>query len=356
MNVVDVCLQPIMQQAIYEVSESTQRMFYRVAAQTIVVEAHDSWAAGIIKELFSGWYLTPLTARSELALSSAIVIRSSVRPPDIPRAWPEFEIAGGGVCFTEGETSYIDIEGSIIAIGKSGHAAVEVWTNGRLEIQSPVLTRVVSYALSAALRRGRMFELHSGAVIDPDSGQGVLIIGRSGSGKSTLTVQLASAGWPFLTDDVLLLSEEGVEVKAWPLRRRFAITSETLAASNFLQASASLNYMQAERADQNKDKKQFLPHFVFGSEFKEQCLPKTLFFSQISGGERSQVSRLSSAETMARLIRMSPWSCYDRATATEHLAILSALVKQSTGYSLLAGRDLLDPARAAELISGHKRD
>lgn len=344
-----------MQQAIYEVSESTQRMFYGVAAQTIVVEAHDSWAAGIIKELFSGWYLTPLTARSELAQSPAIVIRSSVRPPDIPRAWPEFEIAGGGVCFTGGETSYIDIEGSIIAIGKSGHTAVEVWTNGRLEIQSPVLTRVVSYALSAALRRGRMFELHSGAVIDPDSGQGVLIIGPSGSGKSTLTVQLASAGWPFLTDDVLLLSEEGVEVKAWPLRRCFAITSETLAASNFLRASASLSYTQRER-DKNKDKKQFLPHRVFDSEFKEQCVPKTLFFSKISGGERSQVSRLSSAETMARLIRMSPWSCYDRATATEHLAILSALVKQSTGYSLLAGKDLLDPTRAAELILGHTGD
>jgi len=223
-------------------------------------------------------------------------------------------------------------------------------------MRSPVLTRVISYALSAALRRGRMFELHSGAVIDPDSGQGVLIIGPSGSGKSTLTVQLATAGWPFLTDDVLMLSEEGVEVKAWPLRRCFAITSETLAASNFLQSNGSLNYMKAERADENNNKRQFLPHSVFGSELREQCLPKTLFFSQLSGGERSQISRLSSAETMARLIRMSPWSCYDRATATDHLAILSALVKQSNGYSLLACKDLLDPARAAELISGHQRN
>ena len=344
-----------MQPAIYQVTESTERLIYRVAGQTIVVEAQDHWAAKVIKELFRGWYLTPESAKPEVLLAPAIVIHSSVIPPEIPRAWPHFEIAGGGQCFTEAETSYIDIDGSIVAIGRPGHATVEVWTNGRLEVQSPALTRVVTYALAAVLRRRCLFELHSGAVVDPESGQGVLIIGPSGSGKSTLTVQLAAAGWPFLTDDVLALSEEGVEVKAWPLRRCFAITSETLAASNFLRASASLNYLQAERADQNKDKKQFLPQRVFDSEFKEQCTPKTLFFSQISGGERSQVSRLSSAETMARLIRMSPWSCYDRTTAADHLAVLSALAKQSTGYSLLAGKDLLDPARSVELISSYTR-
>jgi len=342
-----------MQPAIYQVTESTERLIYRVAGQTIVVEAQGHWAAQVIKELFRGWYLTPDSTTPEV-LSPAIVIGSSAKPPEIPRTWTHFEVAGGGKCFAEAETSYIDIDGSIVVIGRPGHATVEVWTNGRLEVQSPALTRVVTYALAAALRRRRLFELHSGAVIDPESGQGVLIIGPSGSGKSTLTVQLAAAGWHFLTDDVLVLSEEAFEVKAWPLRRCFAITSETLAASNFLQASASFNYLQAERADQ-RDKKQFLPHRVFDSEFKEQCIPKTLFFSQISGGERSQVSRLSRAETMARLIRMSPWSCYDRATAADHLAVLSVLGKQSTGYSLLAGKDLLDPTRSADLISGYTR-
>ena len=337
-------------------------MIYRVAAQIIVVEAQDAWAAEVIEELFAGWYLTPDAGnREEVSLSPAIVIRSRVRPPEIPFGWPQFEIAGGGTCFTDGKTSYIEIEGSIVAIGKPGHAAVEVWTNGMLEIQSAALTRVVTYALAAALRRRRLFELHSGAVIDPESGRGVLIIGPSGSGKSTLTVQLAAAGWSFLTDDVLLLSAAGFEVKAWPLRRCFAITTETFVASNFLQTRASLDYMQAQRADNkhadNKnDKKQFVPHRVFHSEFKEQCIPQTLFFSQLSGGERSHVLQLSSAETMARLIRMNPWSCYDRSTAAEHLAVLSALVKQSTGYSLLAGKDLLDPETSANLIAGYTRD
>jgi hypothetical protein len=344
-------------QAIYEAAEST-RMIYRVADQTVVVEARDTWAARAIEKLFAGWYLTLDTRGGSLdaSLAPAIVISDAVKPPKIPRGWSQFEIAGGGTCFTDGTTSYIDIEGSIVAIDKPGHAAVEVWTNGKIGIQSPALTRVVTYALAAALRRRRLFELHSGAVIDPKSGRGVLIIGPSGSGKSTLTVQLAAAGWSFLTDDVLLLSATGARIKAWPLRRCFAITSETFAASNFLQTRTSLHYMQAQFADKKNDKKQFIPHAVFNSKFNEHCIPQTLFFSQLSGSECSHVLPLSSAETMARLVRMNPWSCYDRLTAAEHLAVLSALVKQSAGYSLLAGKDLLDTETSANLIADYTRD
>jgi len=353
-------LDPKPMQAIHEAAESTQRMIYRVAAQTIVVEALDAWAARVIERLFAGWYLIPCSATPhgslDASLTPDIVIRSSVKPPEIPQGWTQFEIAGGGNCFTDGKTSYIDIEGSMVAIARPGHAVVEVWTNGMLEIQSPALTRVVTYALAAALRRRRLFELHSGAVIDPESGQGVLVIGPSGSGKSTLTVQLAAAGWSFLTDDVLVLGAEGLEVKAWPMRRCFAITAETFAASNFLQTRASLGYMQSRGSGEKYVKRQFFPHSVFNSEFKEHCIPQKLFFSQLSGGERSQVLPLSSAETMARLIRMNPWSCYDRATAAEHLAVLSALVKQSTGYSLLAGKDLLDTETSANLVAGYTRD
>jgi energy-coupling factor transporter ATP-binding protein EcfA2 len=200
--------------------------------------------------------------------------------------------------------------------------------------------------LAAALRRHSLFELHSGAVIDPATGDGVLIIGPSGSGKSTLTVQLAEAGWPFLTDDVLLLSRQRGDVIAWPLRRCFAVTSETVAASNFLRTRASLDYTNAQR----EDKKQFVPHTIFASEFKASCLVRTLFFSEICGEEQSTVQRLSTADAMARLIRMNPWSCYDRATAADHLSVLSALAKQSAAFQLRAGKDLLDAAVAAGVV------
>jgi hypothetical protein len=48
---------------------------------------------------------------------------------------------------------------------------------------------------------------------------------------------------------------------------------------------------------------------------------------------------------------MSPWSAYDRATAPAHLGVLSALVAQSQAVALHAGRDLLSPDAAVEVMS-----
>jgi len=339
-------------QAISDFRELTQRMTYRIAGLPIVIDAQDSWAAHVIERLFSGWYLIPDSDISSGPSAAEIVIGSTVTPPEIPRDWPQFEIAGEGTCYTDGETSYIDIEGSIIAIARPGQSLVQVWTNGELEVQSSTLTRVVTYALSIALRHRGFFELHSGAVVEPQSGRGVLIIGPSGSGKSTLTVQLATAGWPFLTDDVLVLSSQDEAVKAWPIRRSFAITSGTFEACEFLRSRISLDY----REKLYGDKSQFAPHDVFNSGFREQCVPARLFFTQLSGGTRSSVLQLSARETMARLIRMSPWSCYDRTTAKDHLATLAALAKQSVGFSLDAGQDLLDTETSAGLIARYTRN
>ena len=339
-------------EAICEVPQSGQRLVYRVAGQTVEVDARDVWAAEATEKLFAGLYLNSETLASPKQPAQTIVIQSTTSPPLIPQDWQQFNIAGGGVCSTDGNAYYIDIEGSIVAIGVPGFAAVEVWANGPLDFQSESLTRLVTYSLAAVLRRRGLFELHSGAVVEPESGTGVLIIGPSGSGKSTLTVQLAAAGWPFLTDDVLVLSNEGSAVLAWPLRRCFAITSETFASSDFLRSRTNLDYAKAQGAD----KKRFAPHEVFGAEVREHCAPRALFFSQISGEERTHISKLSPGETMTRLIRMNPWSCYDQTTATNHLAVLSALVKQSQGYALFAAKDLLDPDNAARLIGDCTRN
>jgi len=324
-------------------------MVYRVAGLPLLVHAQDAWAAHATRTLFAGWYLhSDDEDGTESSATPAIVISSDAAVPRIPAGLPAFEIAGGGTCHTDGGASYIDIDGSMVAIGGPGPAEVEVWMNGPLALDSPALTRLVSYALAAALRRHRLFELHSAALVDPQSGAGVLIVGPSGSGKSTQTVHLAAAGWPFLTDDVLLLRQTADEVEAWPLRRRFAITSETFAASRFLQARTSLDRLTV----QDDDKSLFLPHGVFTAGFRDHCVPGTLFFSELSGGSRSRVSPVSPGEAMARLIRMSPWSCYDRTTAAGHLAVLSALARQARAYSLLAGTDLLDPETSASLIAG----
>jgi len=324
----------------------TRRTSYRVAGGSLLVEARDAWTAAAVDALFPGWYLTPEREAGAGNTAPAIVLETGTGATPVPPGLPGFAVAGGGTCYTDGRTSYIDIDGSIVAIGQPDRADVEVWIDGPLPLESPALTRLVTYALSAALRQHRRYELHSGAVMEPSGGTGVLIVGPSGSGKSTMSVHLASAGWSFLTDDVLLLGLEPDGVAAWPLRRRFAITPDTYAASQFLQARTALDALEIQEG-----KRPFAPHDVFAGEFRDRCRPGVVLFPVLTGADRTAVQRLTPGDTMARLIRMNPWSCYDRATAPQHLAVLSALARQAPGYAVDAGRDLLDPVAAVDVVA-----
>src|SRR5262249_12499359 len=151
------------------------------------------------------------------------------------------------------------------------------------------LARVTSFAVCAALRRFGLFELHSGGVILPNTEAGVLIIGPSGSGKSTLTLQLASAGWGYLSDDEVLLSATDGQVEARGFRRFFALVG----------------------APTSTYKDCFEPA---GTRI-QQTVPRFLLFTAVSGASETKLHELTQAETMARLIRACPWATYDTAIA-----------------------------------------
>lgn len=320
-----------------------QRTHYLVAGTALLVETRGRWAAHAVDALFDGWYLTRAGDLGD-ASAPALIVRSEGERVDVPFGLERFAVAGGGTCHVDGTASYIAIEGSVVTIGGPGHG-VDVHVDPPLPIDSPALTRLVTYGLSAALRQHRRFELHAGAVVDPASGAGVLIAGASGTGKSTLTVNLAASGWPFLTDDVLLLERDGGDVAAWPLRRCFAITPETIARSAFLRG-APLG--DAPLID---GKQAFVPHDVFEAGFRSSGIPAVILFPSLTGSARSRTVRLSPGDAMARLTRMSPWACYDRSTAAAHLATLGALATQAQAWALQAGRDLLDPLAASDIVA-----
>ena len=54
---------------------------------------------------------------------------------------------------------------------------------------------------------------------------------------------------------------------------------------------------------------------------------------------------------MMRLITACPWATYDSGVASANLEVLSALARQAIGFDLAAGRDLLVPGFASELLS-----
>jgi hypothetical protein len=315
--------------------------FFAVAGRLLCLDALDEWSARAAARHFRDWYLTPAPpARPDASIR---IRRGS--PPAIPRGLESFPIYDGNLCFTDGRAYHLDIQGSRVLLDPRG--GVEVWVNERVAASSPAVAQTVFSAFSGAMRRCGLFELHSAAVVEPASGRAALLAGASGSGKTTLTLRLAAAGWGYLSDDVLLLSEAGGRAAARPLRRVFAAT-ETTAAAVGLQGHA------ARRLTPASPKLRFAPQTFFPGGFVESSFPRALFFLSVTREPETRVSEMSRPEAMVRLLRMCPWACYDRPASAEYLRVLSLVAGQCRAYELRAGTDLLaDPARAASLLAAY---
>lgn len=302
---------------------SASRRFYTVAGRLLFVENTDRRLSHLLERLFAGWQLAPVAfldrsphIRIEFFCGDAL--------PEIPNNLNRVEIADGGQWYTDGADSYLALDKALVYL-QPGSAGV--WFSELPESGDPVLARAASFAVCAALRRYGVFELHAAGMVHPHSERGVLIVGPSESGKSTLALQLALAGWPYLSDDELLLSFVDGEVEARGFRRFFAVS------------------------EANGDFKTcFEPDSALGSVRRLSALPGTLLFTSFSGEERTRLNRLTQTETMRRLLRACPWATYDTAIAAPNLEVLSRLARQTSAFDLFAGLDLLKPGFASDLL------
>lgn len=302
--------------------------FYSVAGRLLFIETHDRHLRNPIELLFGGWQLTPVTLPDQPP-DFHINFACCTQLPQVPPNLAQFEIADGGKCYTDGESFYLTLQDSLVHLEKAEPVKVHVWLSELPGPADPLLARLASFAVCAALRRFGLFDLHSAGVVAPESGKGVLIVGRSGSGKSTLALRLAMSGWPYLSDDELLLGLVDGAVEARGFRSFFAVST----------------------SNDSPLKTCFEPGLVLGSQRRELAAPGMLLFTNLSGEQQSRLTKLTQSETMMRLIRACPWATYDTSIAGANLEVLSALARQTRAFDLFAGRDLLAPGFAAELLS-----
>lgn len=321
------------------------KLLYSIAGRVLLIDATDEWSSLAVANLLARWFLTPLSEPGTTPPDATIKIRRCSKPPSIPKGLMSFEISQGGNCHTDGQTLYLDFNGSLVTIGPGASPVADVWLTERYHFESEVLAQLISQAFSGVLRRCGLFELHSGGVVPPNHAKAVLIAGASGSGKSTLTLQLAAGGWGYLSDDTLLIEEGRQGIKAWGLRRFFALTEDTI-------ASVRLPQLPAVEVDLFKTR--FTPQDFFPSGQIPYAQPGAIVFPVITLEKESRVQRLTPTEAMARLLRLCPWASYDKSTAGEHLRTLGRLVRETVTLDILAGTDLLDdPVRASDLLIAH---
>src|SRR5690348_12375282 len=158
--------------------------FYAVAGRLLFVECFNLQLRSLIEPLFAGWQLTPV-ASTDCSPDIRINFFCGDRQPDIPDHLNQFEIADGGQCYTSDDELYLALDDALLRLTENDPVTVDVWLAEVPVANDPRLATVSSFAVCAALRRFGMFDLHSAGVVEPRSGQGVLVVGPSGSGKST---------------------------------------------------------------------------------------------------------------------------------------------------------------------------
>lgn len=319
---------------------------YAVAGRFISIQASDSEISKLLERYFAGWHIAPVARQDSVKANVNIVFHNSGDQPEPPANLIPFEVAEGGQCRSGGQMYFFENNGSVVMTGHAGSATVEVWIGNHPASRARApMARLIFNAAMVAMRRCGLYELHAAGVVTP-SGQGVLIIGPSGSGKSNLAAQLASAGWQYLSDDSLLLFSRDGEVHTHALRRMFALTDEIFSATGVAESDS----IEVSIAPFDPLKKRFEPAPLFPGQFVQACTPRKILFSRIEGAPNSRIQLLNRAETMARLIRMCPWACYDKTTAEAHLEVLGELARQADGFELYAGADLLNSERASEFL------
>jgi hypothetical protein len=301
--------------------------FYSVASRLLFTECDNPELRKLIVDLFTGWQLTPVTLPGRSPDIQINFACGEVSSRSVTRDVDQFEIAEGGKCYTDASGLFLELSGAVVQLVNGSSVTVNVSFTELPRLGDPLFGRAVSFAVCAGLRRYGLFDMHSAGVVETGSGKGVLIIGPSGSGKSTLALQLVTAGWSYLSDDALLLSlDEGI-VEARGFRSFFAISD----------SSTVLKHC-------------FEPEVVFGSKRIAHAVPRALIFTRVNGELQSELSKLTQAETMARLVRACPWATYDKSIAGANLSLLSTLARQAKGFDLSAGRDLLDPGSGVLLL------
>ena len=313
--------------AVFQVFDRpASQSFYTVAGRLLFVHSVEPQLRKLVVDLFAGWQLTPVSS-PDRSPDIRIEFSCGDSQPVIPPNLDQFEIAEGGQCYTDRSDFYLALGSALVHLENDTPISVRVWFEELPEQRDPLLARATSFAVCAALRRFGIFELHSAGMVHPDSEEGVLIIGPSGSGKSTLALQLARSGWPYLSDDELLLSFVDGVVEARGFRSFFAVRS---AAAGF--------------------KTCFEPDTMFPSGRRLKASPGVLLFASLSDQQQTRLNRLTQTESMARLIRACPWATYDTSIAGANLELLSKLARQTRAFDLHAGRDLLQPGFAATLL------
>lgn len=303
-------------------SDSMQAYLIGTGALAVVV-------APACQALVSRWL--PLNTTPAPALDPDQV-RITVSPQSFDR--PETPAAGAELQL--GPVSATRTPEGFVLRSEGGHGTVDL-AGGAATLavdatsENPDPCHAMLTIASALLLAGRASAVvHAGAVVDP-RGRAWLVAGDSHAGKSTVCASLASAGWDFLSDDQVVLSDgDPVVAEGWlrpmhldegwpgtaPTGRRVAVD----------------------------------PRSLEGGRWRETATLGGIIMPSVSPDAPTRLEPATAGDGLTELVRQSPWLLAVRETAE---AVLTLLTHASQGpcHRVSLGLDTYGaPERLAEVL------
>lgn len=285
-----------------------------------------------LRSLASDWM--PSIAAETVAHSpegAAICVRRGVSPNDSPETTPSLML-GGVRAWVNGDSAHVANATRTL----TGDADLANRKASLLVADAEPPTADVTYALAmtAALllvRDGRT-PVHSGGVVDPDTGRGWLLVGDTHTGKSTTTANLMKSGWAYLSDDYVVLSRAGdmIEVEGWP--DDFHLDEGW------------------HRGESTGVRRVVSEHDLPSGKRAEAAPLGGILFTRIAADKPTAIETISPAAALERLMRQSPWLVADSKCAAQVFRLLSDAASRTCG-DLRLGRDVLaDPKKLDSLV------
>jgi hypothetical protein len=175
--------------------------------------------------------------------------------------------------------------------------------------------------LNGASRAGIV--LHAAALSHRDNG--LILCGQSGSGKSSLAAWLVANGLQYLTDEVIVLPNDGQEISGF-CRSVILKSGSAFIWQRWLETVESDGFLQFKDGSA-----WIMPTLFSASAVQARVVPRVLIFPHYFPEAQFSVQKLTKPDTLFRLLQCLVNS---RNFPDGGMAATTRLAKQVTAYSL----------------------
>jgi Uncharacterised nucleotidyltransferase len=195
---------------------------------------------------------------------------------------------------------------------------------------APLLFQAVLLPMISEMlvRKGRLL-MHAGCVSTPE-GEGILLIADSGGGKTTTTLTMATFGFHFLSDDLVVASAGETGLVFEPIREKMNLTRKTI---DFFPHTAYLR----EALEKSPEKKlPVAPADVFTPrQIADNARACAIFLLRVAG-KKPALTRVSTQAMMAPMLKNSNFARQDT-LSKEKVDLLWQLLDQADCFRLETG-------------------